>query len=814
MNAAHALRLASVAALGWIVHAEHSAWSARQAGASLTELPMPQISRHLPAAAAMGGDSGAVAGGRELLDQAGRRIGTIFRTSPEGDAALGFSGPTDLLVVLDADLRVAGVEILSSGDTRDHVAAIARDEAFFAALRGRSLEELAALAARGSVTVAGSTLTSLAIAESLSLRLGAAVPGRFPATAPTLADLQTIYPAAEAIEPDAGDPAVIRVRGAAGIPLGWALRTSPAADQVIGYQGPTDALIGFDPTGLVAGVAVLESFDNEPYVGYVRDDRRFRHIYRGLSLEALAGIDPLATGIEGVSGATMTSQAVAEGIVRAARAARSTGGSASWPTLLIRDLDGPRLGALALIAVAIVTAFTRARGGFFGRIALPVAVLAYLGFGAGALLSQAQIWGWAQAGVPRGAIVLLALGLAAVILPATTRHNVYCSHLCAHGAAQRLLLRFARPQGRVPARLRPFLAALPWALLAAAVLSALFHLPLALVDLEPFDAYLPTVAGPAALAIFAVGLAASARWPMAYCRHACPTGALLDHLRLNARSDRFTWRDGMLVACLVAGVVAHSTRISPARPPAAAGATLPTLAGPAMGTTYRVTLAGDLPGRSRGEVHRAIEEVLARIDGGLNTWRDDSDASGFNRAPAGEWVEVGPDLLAVVGIARRVHEETGGAFDLTFDPAGSGRVAGMELVESRLAPPGIRKTRSGVRLDLGGIGPGYGVDEIGTRLEALGSTAHLVELGGEVRAWGAPPTGGRWRVRVRGGPEVLELAPGEAVATSTVRPGRSPVDPRTGRVVAPRAASARVRGPSCAEADARAVARLVLDAGE
>ncbi|NDB25856.1 MAG: 4Fe-4S binding protein [Gammaproteobacteria bacterium] len=101
------------------------------------------------------------------------------------------------------------------------------------------------------------------------------------------------------------------------------------------------------------------------------------------------------------------------------------------------------------------------------------------------------------------------------------------------------------------------LAALPWALLAVAILSALLHLPLNLVDLEPFDAYLPTIAGIAALVIFTVSLVSSAFYPMAYCRHACPTGALLDHLRLNARSDRFTWRDGVMLACLAAAALAH-----------------------------------------------------------------------------------------------------------------------------------------------------------------------------------------------------------------------------------------------------------------
>ena len=558
--AAHALRLAVVAAIVALVHAEHAAYLGRRQGADLATLPLDRVRPFLAEAAAIGGDSAVVAGGRDLLAATGERVGTVFRTSPAGDAAIGFSGPTDLLVVCDAARRVAGVAILSSRDTRDHVAAIERDPRFLAEFRGLSLDDLAAVAAGRPDAVAGSTLTCLAIAESLGLRLGGpAAARRFPA-APTLDDLRRIFPAAVAIAPDAGDPAVIRVLAAERIPLGWALRTSPAADRVVGYQGPTDALIGFDPEGRVAGVAVLASFDNEPYVGYVRDDRAFRRVYRGLTCEALAGIDPDATGVEGVSGATMTSQAVAQGIVRAARA-HQAGPAAGARRLsiaaVVRDLDGPRLGALAVIAVGVVTAFTRLRGGWFGRLALPLTVLAYLGFGAGALCSQAQVWGWAQAGVPRGAVVLAALAAVAMVLPATTRRNVYCSHLCAHGAAQQLLVRLARPRRTVPAALQPWLRALPTALLALAILVAVLHLPLNLVDLEPFDAYLPTVAGVAALGLCGASLAASAFWPMAYCRHACPTGALLDHLRLNRRSDRFGWRDGVMLGCLAVAVVAH-----------------------------------------------------------------------------------------------------------------------------------------------------------------------------------------------------------------------------------------------------------------
>lgn len=263
----------------------------------------------------------------------------------------------------------------------------------------------------------------------------------------------------------------------------------------------------------------------------------------------------------------------------------------------------------------------------------------------------------------------------------------------------------------------------------------------------------------------------------------------------------------------------------------------PTLAGPAMGTTWRVTLCGPVAGMTTGAVHREIERVLADIDQAASTWRDDSDVSRFNRAGPGEWITMAPDLAAIIDVARRMHERSGGGFDITVRPlvrlwrrdspptaadlaVARGRV-GMRFVEVRAAedgrPAAIMKTVAGVELDLDGIAPGHAVDRIGARLTALGSSGHLVELGGEVRAWGTRPNGTAWRVAVRsvdsgrGAPRVVELAPGQALATSTLRPGGGAIDPRSGHPVQRAARSVTVLAESCAEADAWAVAAVVLD---
>ena len=271
-----------------------------------------------------------------------------------------------------------------------------------------------------------------------------------------------------------------------------------------------------------------------------------------------------------------------------------------------------------------------------------------------------------------------------------------------------------------------------------------------------------------------------------------------------------------------------------------------TFSGPAMGTTYRVTLAAPLAGMAVGTMHRDVERLLARIDRAASTWRQDSDARRFNRAAAGEWVEIGPDLAALLAVARRVHEASNGAFDVTAGPLVrhwrgtqpsatgqatsqlSGRFShqladirtrvGMPLVELRPAaqdrPAAIRKRVDGVELDLAGIGPGFAVDRIGERLVDVGSASHLVELGGEVRAWGARGHGNPWRVRVGANAEggrVIELSAGKALATASIDAGRMIVDPRTGQGIAGPARSLTVVAETCSEADAWAVAAIVLD---
>jgi len=114
----------------------------------------------------------------------------------------------------------------------------------------------------------------------------------------------------------------------------------------------------------------------------------------------------------------------------------------------------------------------------------------------------------------------------------------------------------------IPKRLAKCLVWIRPLLLAWVVLVTFLQLPFSLVDIEPFDAYAWRAAAWPTVAVAIVGIVASFKVPMAYCRYGCATGALLDYVRRHTRSDRLTRADMFAFCCLMFGVAIYlfSTR--------------------------------------------------------------------------------------------------------------------------------------------------------------------------------------------------------------------------------------------------------------
>jgi len=192
------------------------------------------------------------------------------------------------------------------------------------------------------------------------------------------------------------------------------------------------------------------------------------------------------------------------------------------------------------------------------------------------------------------------------------------------------------------------------------------------------------------------------------------------------------------------------------------------LSGPTMGTTYTVKVVGTPATLDAQALQRELDAVLASIDAEMSTYRPDSAISKFNATESTGWIDVPDGLARVVAASKDISERSGGAFDITlapliaawgFGPSGEQSAlpsasdlaalrerVGHRLLDVRLAPPALRKQHPALTIDVNGVAPGYAVDLLAKRFEALGVRDFMIDIGGEVLARGRNSRGERWRI--------------------------------------------------------------------
>ena len=180
---------------------------------------------------------------------------------------------------------------------------------------------------------------------------------------------------------------------------------------------------------------------------------------------------------------------------------------------------------------------------------------------------------------------------------------------------------------------------------------------------------------------------------------------------------------------------------------------------------------------------------LALLEARWSRFRPTSELSQLNRAD-GTTRLVSGDTVVLIEAMRKGWELTGGRFDpsvhdamgalgysaswpdvaapLRLAPAPVPGCAGLDVHHER----GLVRLPAGVHLDPGGLGKGLAADLVAGELMAAGATGVLVNVGGDLRVMGTPPSGGGWIIGIDG-PELgtghlarVELADG-GIATST-----------------------------------------------
>ncbi len=816
------LQLYRSAVLGAVVWMLQTQLPPEIAGAA-TPPPLETVRRWFPEV----GSLGPVISLRQawpVLGRDGGVLGQVLRTAPATDGIIGYAGPSDLLIAEALDGTVLGVSILSSGDTPDHIALVEQDSRFATALTGwqPATQPMPRVEA-----VSGSTLTSLAMAEAVARRLEANPASlRFPEPV-TMEEVRSLFPAAASWDGR-------KASDASGKLLGQVLRTSPASDQVRGHAGPAESLIALDPDGVsVREVRLRKSYDTVDYTDQVREDRFYLAGFAGRTLAQLAAMDYSRQGIEGVSGATETSYAVAEGLKR--RAAMELAAKPEPPPFPWKGRD--TLLALVLLG-SLVMAFTPLRGKRWIRLGWQAVLIGYVGLVSHDLLSLGLLAGWATHGPAwRHAPGLVLLGAAALLIPWSTGRQLYCHQICPHGAAQLWLGRLTKRKIRVPRKLGAWLERVPGILLLMALAAAFHCIPVEVAHLEPFDAWAWRAAGLGVLLLAAAGLLAAVWIPQAYCRYGCPTGALLKWVRTAGPGDRFSRRDALALACVftAAGWGYHSRNKSPAAAVRVAEAPFGSqhVSGRTMGTTWSLKVR-HCPWDA-AMCRQGIQARLDQVENLLSTWRNDTPVALFNQAVTTERQPLPDEIMPLLRHGQQLSRLTGGAYDLTVGPLvrawGYGppprpaQPPGADQIRALLPltgwnkltlfPTGAARAHPRLEIDLTSLAEGWAVDEAARWLAGQGITDYLLEVGGELRS------AGEWPVAVELPAETLLLKSRSLSTSGTYRqfrPGREPnhhlIDPRTGYPVAHRTVTVSVLAADSLTADSWATALNVLGVAE
>ncbi|MFZ6048845.1 FAD:protein FMN transferase [Pseudomonas sp. CR3202] len=266
--------------------------------------------------------------------------------------------------------------------------------------------------------------------------------------------------------------------------------------------------------------------------------------------------------------------------------------------------------------------------------------------------------------------------------------------------------------------------------------------------------------------------------------------------------------------------------------------------GPTMGSSYSVKYVRGASGPAVEQARGEVEGILAEVDLQMSTYRADSVVERFNALPAGSCMALPAQMLELVRFAGELSRESGGAFDITLEPLlnlwGFGpqsrgdQVPGGEAIAAVMADVGQGHLRmrgqelckdAAVQLDFNSIAAGYAVDRVTARLGELGVTSALVEITGELKAFGRKPDGTPWRIAIEAPRDDRQVAqkiiPLDGLGVSTSGDYRNyfekggkryshTLDPKTGAPTSHALAEVTVVDESALRADGLSTLLLVL----
>ncbi|RYJ42552.1 FAD:protein FMN transferase [Flavobacterium beibuense] len=186
-----------------------------------------------------------------------------------------------------------------------------------------------------------------------------------------------------------------------------------------------------------------------------------------------------------------------------------------------------------------------------------------------------------------------------------------------------------------------------------------------------------------------------------------------------------------------------------------------------LGSPFEVTVVARDTLQANKYIDLAVAEVK-RIENIISDWIPSTQISVINDNAGIKPVKVSDELMALVERAIRISKLTDGAFDISY--ASMDRIWKFDgSMKEMPSPEAIKKSverigyqkiildkenntiylkEKGMKLGLGGIGQGYIADKIKELLYANGCTSGLVNVSGDINAWGRQPDGSQWTVGI------------------------------------------------------------------
>ncbi|MHC4132396.1 MAG: FAD:protein FMN transferase [Planctomycetota bacterium] len=255
----------------------------------------------------------------------------------------------------------------------------------------------------------------------------------------------------------------------------------------------------------------------------------------------------------------------------------------------------------------------------------------------------------------------------------------------------------------------------------------------------------------------------------------------------------------------------------------------------AMATTFEIFIQNDNPDYANKAANVAFDE-LDSLQQQLSRYIENSDISRINNLALGETARIGLPAFECLNIAKDIHSQTNGAFDVTIGllydcwldenkkilkPLNTQlefakEHTGIHFLELDQAEYTVKLLGEKTCLDLGGIGKGYAIDQVANLLQDWSIDKALIHGGlSTILAMDAPTGQKGWPVNVSNPIDINKtstnlLLSNRSLSISGLQKGSHIIDPRLAEPCHTNI-SAWASAETAAKADALSTAFMVMN---